>query len=60
MDPTIIAAAAGVAGWLSGVVGAFFAIRTELRWLRADVNRAHARIDRIAGIGDGYGTSASG
>ena len=33
----------------SGALGAYAAIRTELKWLRADVNHAHARIDRIAG-----------
>ena len=33
----------------SGALGAYTAIRTELRWLRADVNHAHSRIDDIEG-----------
>lgn len=38
---------AAALGWLSGVVGAMLAVRGELRWLRADVDRAHARLDWI-------------
>lgn len=38
---------AAVLGWLSGVAGAVIVLRTELRWLRADVDRAHARLDWI-------------
>lgn len=33
---------------VSGAVGAYLAIRTELAWLREDVNRAHRRIDEFA------------
>lgn len=47
MDPVTLATAAGVAGWLSGVVGSFLAIRTELRWLRSDVDKHDKRLGRI-------------
>lgn len=47
MDPATLAAVAGVAGWLSGVAGSFLAIRTELRWLRRDVDKHDTRLDRI-------------
>lgn len=34
-----------VTAWLGGVLGAFVAIRTDLRWLRRDIDRAHERLD---------------
>lgn len=30
---------------LGSFAGAWLAMRIELRWLRSDVNRAHARLD---------------
>lgn len=37
-------------GWLSGFAGAFFAMRTELRWLRRDVDDLRQRVNKMEGV----------
>lgn len=37
----------------SGALGAYAAIRTELRWLRSDVDLAHRRIDGMQALRTG-------
>lgn len=32
---------------IGGGLAAWLAIRVEIRWLRADVNRAHSRLDHV-------------
>jgi hypothetical protein len=36
-----------IGAWLAGVVGAYAAVRTEIRWLRADVDRALREIAEL-------------
>jgi hypothetical protein len=35
-----------IAGFVGGALGAVFAIRTELRYIRRDVDRAHDRLNQ--------------